>query len=97
MRIHKRRERVLRCIALLSGWFKQLTILGRCQRTDGEHTGSWSLITWAFRRSVYSLQWHRRCTFTRIGWYRGIRGNPGLRCCLNLPVLGDWSITRYAR
>lgn len=78
----------------LFAFVRSLRFLRRARTFEGKKTGMWNLIGWRWGRYSYSISWHPRCKSTRIGWYRGIKGNGGLRRAINLPILGDFSAWR---
>lgn len=64
-----------------------MKILQRAE-CDGTLTDGWILIM----TSNWSLCWHKHAKSCRYGVYVNWSGRCGLKACLNIPFIGDFSI-----
>lgn len=65
---------------------------------DGETIAEiWDLISLETRMRHWKLSWHRHAQGCRYGLYTNLKVRYGLFACLNIPMLGDFSIWRFLR
>ena len=53
----------------------------------------WDLIGWQGRRRSWVLSWHHHSPKCRYGWYSNFTNWLGLVAALNIPLIGDFSLT----
>lgn len=81
---------IVRC----SEWLERLTLFRHCTHDGKAIPWMWQLVGWVGLENSWSLHWHPHAKSCRYGLYLNLRAPCGLVACLNLPLLGDWSVWR---
>jgi hypothetical protein len=69
----------------------KISFFKRMRGPDGEPVKMFDLIRIANKVRGWSLSWHPRNPSCKVGFYNN-RSRCGLVGCLNLPVIGDFSL-----
>lgn len=74
----------------------KIKLIQRPKNNHGEPSSLLDLIRLKLRRSWWALSWGKREPKCKVGVYTNWRANCGLKACMNIPVIGDFSLWKGA-